>query len=107
MALTPITATVDEAGFLTVQSYNDGNISFSGFLEKQTPAISKACSRILNLVGLISGVYAARPYPMNITAGGVIVFQVPTLYFGSRNTQLPDYSDIEIVRGISFTGQFI
>lgn len=109
MTLTPIIANIDEAGYLSVQDYTDGTISFTGFLEKEAPAISKACSRILNTVGYdaVSGTYLARPYPMLIQAGGVTVFIVPTLYFGCRNTLLSDYSDIEVVRGISFTGQFI
>lgn len=107
MSLTPIIAKLDEAGFLSVQDYNDGIITFSAFLEKETPAISKACSRIINTVGLIAGEYPARIYPMHITSGAKIVFIVPTLYFGSKNTALSDLSDIELIRGISFTGQFV
>lgn len=99
---TIIVAKIDEAGFLSIQTFNDGVVNIVGYIEKNIPAISKACRRILATSGI-----AGRNYPLYIVAGNTIVFIIPTLYFGSRITMMEDYSDIEIIRGISFTGQFI
>ena len=107
MSLTPIIANLNKDLTLTVQAYNDGIISFGSYETKTEPCIVDACRHILNTVGLISGVYAARPYPLHIMSGSKVVFIVPTVYFGSRKTQDDIYSDIELVRGISFCGQMM
>lgn len=107
MSLTPITALIVDPTHLTIQSYNDGTVILSSYTNTTQPAICDICQHILKTVGLVGGVYAARPYPLNILSGSAIVFKVPSIYYGSRNTQLPDLSDIEITRGITFTGQFI
>lgn len=107
MALTPITATLTTPMLLTVSSYNDGIISFSGFVEATPNLIVNSCRKILNLVGLISGGYPARAYPMNIMSGSNLVFIVPSLWYGARQTQDTEYSDIEIARGNSIIGQIL
>lgn len=107
MALTPIIANILDNQSITVEDYDDGTIAFSGFITKTTPVISTACRKILNTVGLVGGIYAARPYPMLIKSGNAVVFTVPTLYFGSRQTADQFYSDIELVRGVTFAGQIM
>ncbi len=103
----PIIAEIIDPTHLSINSYNDGTISFPTYKTTTLPAISDACRYILKTVGLVSGSFAARPYKMQIRAGSNVVFIVPSIYYGSRNTQLPDLSDIEVTRGITFTGQFI
>ena len=107
MALTPIIADITSLTAITVRAFNDGNISFGKYETKSVPCIVDACRHILKTVGLVSGKYAAQPYPMHIVSGTNVVFIVPSLLFGSKLTLTPEYSDIEVTRGTSFCGQIL
>jgi hypothetical protein len=103
----PLIATILDPTHLHLLAYTDGIVIVPAYKSTTQPAICDICKYILKTTGYISGSFPARTYALDILSGSTIVFLVPSVYYGSRQTQLPDLSDIEITRGITFTGQFI
>lgn len=102
----PITATIDKTIFsnarITISAYNDGTVVIPAHVSQVIPYIVDVCRYILKTAGAV-----ARPYQLLIKAGDDVVFTVPSVYFGSRQTAMDGYSDIEVIRGQSYTGQAI
>lgn len=81
----------------TVQAYNDGVINVPSFSVSSMLPIVEACRTILKDVGLVGGVYAARPYKLAIIRNGVTLFTIRSVYWGTAMAHSDTQPNYELI----------
>jgi hypothetical protein len=104
-----IDADIVDLTHITVRPFNDGSLVLPSYTTTKQPAICDACKWILATGGYHVGTctYLGRNYCLCIYAGSRRIFTVQSVWYGTKNTGRPEFSDAEINKGITFSGQLI